>query len=120
MREDTATYTYASADGKQFKTLGEVGGAATAQVLLVVGSDAAGLTHPDWRENLRLALHLSARMDALFPTLSRGVSVSRYRYNQQLAPGALIVEIGSTGNTLREALRAADFFAEAYASVISP
>jgi hypothetical protein len=44
--------------------------------------------------------------------------MSAYRYNQQLAPGALIVEIGATGNTLRESVAAAGFFANAYANVV--
>ena len=33
------------------------------------------------------------------------------RYNQQLTTGSLIMEVGSSGNTLREALTAVDLFA---------
>jgi stage II sporulation protein P len=106
-------------DGSQFKTLGQVNGESCAQVLLVVGTDEAGLTHPKWRENMTLAVQLEARMNGMYPTLARGVSVSRYRYNQQLTAGSLIVEIGSTGNTLREALTAVKYFADAYASQLT-
>ena len=41
------------------------------------------------------------------------------RYNQQLAPGSLIVEVGSSGNTLREALAAIRLFGSAAAPALA-
>jgi stage II sporulation protein P len=107
-----------AADGAQYKTIAQLGDATCSQVMFVVGTDSAGLAHPSWRENMKLALRLQAELNEVFPTLARPITMSAYRYNQQLAPGALIVEIGATGNTLRESIDAAGFFADAYANII--
>ena len=49
----------------------------------------------------------------MYPTLMRPVSVTSERYNQHLTTGSMILEVGSNGNTLREALNAVRLFAAA-------
>ena len=39
-------------EGEAYKTSCTVDGAETAQLMFVVGTDAGGLYHPDWRDNL--------------------------------------------------------------------
>lgn len=95
-------------------------GQTVARVLLVVGAD-----HPQARTNHCFALAVADLMDRMYPGLSRGVKLAPgKRYNQDLAPGALLVEIGSTFNTLEEAERAAvlvaDVLAEAYRRGLAP
>ena len=87
------------------------GGAA--QVMLVVGTDQNGLPHPNWPENLKLALALQHAADVRYPGLTRPVQLVRERYNQHLTAGSLILEVGTNGSTLAEAVRAAERFAEA-------
>jgi stage II sporulation protein P len=41
------------------------------------------------------------------------VALKKERYNQHLTTGSLILEVGSSGNTLQEALAAARLFASA-------
>lgn len=101
------------ADGEVYKTLATVDGTDMAQVLLIVGSDDSGAAHPNWRQNLTLALKVQQRMVDRAATLARPVAVRKSRFNQQLAPGSLLVEVGSHGNTLQEALAAARLFAQA-------
>ena len=48
----------------------------------------------------------------------RPVDVVPQRYNQQLCRGMLIVEVGSSGNTMQEALAAIRLFAEAAAPAL--
>ena len=48
----------------------------------------------------------------------RPVALVPQRYNQQLTPGSLIVEVGSSGNTLREALAAVRLFGRAIAPAL--
>jgi len=96
-----------------YKTEATVGGRASAQVMLLAGTGANGLSHPAWRENLKLALYLQNAMDGKYPRLARPVEVVNERYNQQLSAGMLILEVGSSGNTLREALTAAELFGDA-------
>ena len=87
--------------------------ASAAQVMLVVGTGEIGLTHPLWRDNLRLALRMQSAMGELCPTLPRPVSLVPERYNQQLTTGSLILEVGTTGNTLSEAELAVRLYARA-------
>ena len=105
-------------DGTYVRTVASFPGGESAQVMLVAGTDYSGLEHPAWRENLKLALRLQYAMEALYPTLARPLNISQYRYNQDVCPGALIVEVGTNGNTLSEAVTAVRLFADAAAEVV--
>jgi len=96
-----------------YKTMAEGEGEACAQTMFVVGTDASGLDHPGWENNLKLALYLQSAVHSKHPTLQRPIKLVTERYNQQLTAGSLILEVGSNGNTLREALNAISLFAEA-------
>ncbi|MBQ7473236.1 MAG: stage II sporulation protein P [Oscillospiraceae bacterium] len=95
-----------------YKTVAEETGSCASQVMLLSGTDESGLEHPNWRENLSLALYLQNAVLRVHPTLMRPVDVVPQRYNQQLCSGMLIVEVGSSGNTMQEALAAIRLFAE--------
>lgn len=100
-------------DGVVYKTMAEEEGSCASQIMLLAGTDESGLEHPNWRQNLSLALYLQNAVVQKNPTLMRPVSLVRQRYNQQLSPGSLIVEVGSSGNTLQEALAAIRLFGNA-------
>ena len=102
-------------DGTVYKTMTTVNGAKTAQVMLVVGT---GEEHPGWAENLTLACKIQKSLDTLYPTLARPMALRTSHYNQQLGPGSLLVEVGSHGNTLQEALAAAREFSRATGAVL--
>ena len=101
------------ADGNPVALTAEVGGEACAELMLVVGTDEGGLSHPDWQENLANALKLQALLNRAAPGLCRSLDLRTERFNQHETPGSLLVEIGSTGNTLAEALRSARILADA-------
>ena len=90
-----------------------VDGARCAQLMLVVGTDEGGLTHPDWQENLANALKMQALLNRMAPGLCRDIDLRTERFNQHETPGSLLVEFGCTGNTLAEALRSAEYFGRA-------
>ena len=98
--------------GKQMKFAIQEDGQSVAQLMLVVGTDAAGLVHPKWPENMSLAVKLHAQLEKNTPGICRSISFRSQRFNQDLSPGALIVEVGSAGNTRAEAIRAADLLAQ--------
>ena len=103
-----------ASDTVVYKTAAELpDGETCAQVMFVVGTDSLGLEHPNWRENLKLAVFLQDAVCAAHPTLMRPIHLVRERYNQHLSPGMLLIEVGSSGNTLPEALRAAELFGDA-------
>ena len=107
-------------DGTVYKAVTTIDGVKTAQVLLVVGSDDGGFEHPQWRENLTLAVKIQQAMNSLWPTLARPITLRPSRFNQQLTTGSLLVEIGCHGNTLQEALAGARLFARASGQVLLP
>lgn len=108
-----------AADGSVYKTIAQIGKTTCSQVLMVIGTNASGLVHPNWRENFKLALHIQKEMNTLYPSLAKPIELSQYRYNQQATPGSMIVEIGCTGNTLQESLTAVRYFADAASKVLN-
>lgn len=109
----------AGSDAQQLRTLAQVEGVGSAQLMLVVGTDAGGLSHPDWRSNLSLALKLQVLLERAAPGITRPTCLRPQRFNQDLSPGCLIVEIGGAGNTRQEALRAIPVLAEAIAALLA-
>lgn len=107
-----------ASDGTVYKTTAEVEGEKMAQVMLVVGSDAGGQTHQNWRGNLAVAAAVQSQLNADYPMLARPMILRSSRFNQQLVPAALLVEVGSHGNTLQEALAAARLFASSFARTL--
>lgn len=104
-------------DGTVYKAVTTVDGTSTAQVMLVLGSSEGG-EHPNWMENLTLACKIQNGMNTLYPTLARPMTMRSSRYNQQLCSGSLLVEVGTHGNTLQEALAGARLFARAAGQVL--
>ena len=106
--------------GNQYKVVSAIDGEGTAaQLSIVVGSDGSGLTHPNWIENLRLAVAIQENILAKYPTLMRPVLLRNSRYNQHATAGSLLVEVGSAGNSPEEAVLAGRLFAERMAEVLN-
>lgn len=106
-------------DTVTYKTTATEQGVCASQVMLFVGSDASGLEHPNWRQNLSLALYLQNAVCQSYPSLMRPITLTKYRYNQHLSPGSMIIEVGSNGNTLQEALAAIRLFGNAAGPAIA-
>ena len=106
-------------DGSMLRTGATLtGGERSAQVMLVVGTDDTGLEHPGWKENLAFAVSMQQALLMQGDNFARDINLSSNRYNQHLTPFSLIVEVGSSGNTLQEALTCARTFAMTAAEVI--
>lgn len=103
----------ADSDGDQMSFSVETQEETAAQLMLVVGTDASGLSHPDWPENMSLAVKLHAQLERSTPGICRPISFRSQRFNQDLSPGALIVEVGAAGNTRQEALAAVELLGQA-------
>lgn len=98
--------------GNQLALRTTVNGESAARLLLVMGSDIAGLYHPTWRENLAFAVKLQALCEQDEPGIFRELSLRSQRYNQYLTPHSVLLEVGAAGNTLREAIRSAEYFGD--------
>lgn len=105
-------------NGSKAKFVTEIDGKKTAQLMLVVGTNGGGLDHPKWRENIKLALKFQNKITEKYPTLMRGVNLRKERFNGHTTYGSMIIEVGSSGNTLAEAIRGAVMGAEEIAAFL--
>ncbi len=103
--------------GKQLRTQATVDGKSSAQLMFVVGTNVSRQSHEDWEKNLALALKLHVLLERQAPGIMRPVNLRSQRFNQDLSPGALLVEVGAAGNTHGEALTAAQALAKAVVSL---
>ncbi len=106
-------------DGSKAKFITEINGEKTAQLMLVVGTNGGGLDHPRWRENMKLALKLQSHISKKYPGLMRGVNLRKERFNGHTTLGSMIIEVGSSGNTLSEAVRGAKLAAAEIADFLN-
>lgn len=97
-------------DGSQYRVATTLDGQEVAQLMLVIGTDASGLTHPNWRDNMNFAVNLQADVNGAYPGLMRDVNLRSQRFNTHLRSGSILLECGSSGNTLQEAIRAVKLF----------
>lgn len=109
----------ADGTGAQLAFCSQVQGRQGAQLLFVMGTDAAGQSHPHWRQNLSMALKLQVLCEKEAPGLFRELALRSQRYNQHLSPYSLLLEVGTAGNTLSEALLSAEFFADQLARLLT-
>ena len=105
-------------DGHAVALLSTQNGARAAQLMLVVGTDEGGLEHPDWQENLANALKLQSVLEGEYPGLCRKLDLRTERFNQHVAPGAMLIEVGTNGNSLTQAKAAAVLLADAVVRTI--
>ena len=94
-----------------FRPVAEIKGESVAKLMFVVGTDSGGLSHDKWIENLKLAILIQNRANEMYPGLFRELHLSSSRYNQHISNGALILEVGATGNSLEEAQNSMKYFA---------
>jgi stage II sporulation protein P len=105
-------------NGETIKTVTDIDGMNTAQVMSVVGSDYKSGYHPNWLDNLNIAVKLQNLLNSEYPNIARPINIRSATFNAQYAPASLLLEIGSSGNTLPEAKRAAIITANKLADLI--
>lgn len=107
-------------DGTRVKPLCQIDGQDTAQVMLIAGCDNGTTAKlPNWKLNLRFAAAWQQAMSAQYPGLARPVLCGYRFYNQDLAAGCLLLEVGGHANTLAEAKRAGELAAKALATALT-
>ena len=92
----------------QMRTLAEVDGETSAQLMVVIGTG-----HEAYEENLSLGLKLHVQLEQQDPGIMRPLQLRAQRFNQDLSSGALLIEVGAAGNSHEEAGIAAKQLAEA-------
>lgn len=89
----------------QLTTLASVGGNRSAQLMLVAGTDH-NVPYSGWQENLAMGVKLTAVLEKMYPGITRPIQLRPQRFNLDMTPGSLLVEVGANGNTHSEAVTA--------------
>ncbi len=105
-------------NGDIIKPLCLIDGKLTAQVMLLVGTNEKGADHPNWADNLTVAAKLQSKLTEKYERLARPINIRGASFNEQFTPGSLLIEIGSSGNTLSEAKNAARLLTYSIAEMI--
>lgn len=81
-------------------TLVKINGKEAAKVMIVIGTE-----HPKYKQNLAFAQKIKQKADVLYPGLIKDVRLrENRRYNQNLHPRAILLEVGSDLNKLEDAI----------------
>ncbi len=110
--------TLISSNGTKYRPVVDINGTRSAQVMFLMGSGNDTYRHENWRENLSFALNIQKVAAQKYPGLMRPILLQSSRFNQHLCTGAVLVEVGSCGNTHQEALSAAGYFSDCLVEVL--
>ena len=94
-------------------------GESYARLLLVMGTNVSGMYHPNWEDNLSCALKVQALCEKRYEGLFRQMSLRSQRYNEHLTPCSMLLEVGTAGNTLEQAMRTARLFGRTLAELLT-
>lgn len=100
----------------QLTTLATVNGRKSAQLMLVAGTDK-NVPHANWQENLALNVKLTATLEKMHPGITRPIQLRPQRFNLDMTPGSILVEVGANGNTHTEAILAVRILGQAILSM---
>lgn len=96
----------------------KIGEEVAAQLMFVVGTNAGGLWHPNWNQNLKFAIKIQEKAEELYPGLFKPIMLTESRYNQHTGKYASIIEVGATGNTLEQCLTSMKYLAKVISEVV--
>ena len=98
----------------------KIGDEYSAQMMFVIGSNGGGLEHPNWLQNLNFAIKIQKKANEKYPGLFKPIILRNSRYNQHLAKGACIIEVGATGNTLEQCNNSMKYLADVLKEILLP
>ena len=104
--------------GEVVRAVCEIEGESVAQVMAVIGTDANGTDFAGWENNLAFALQMRELLNTESRELCRPIFLRNASFHQELAPCSILLEIGTSGNSLDEAKRAAKLVGDALADLI--
>lgn len=91
-------------NGTRIKPVANILGKDAAQIMLISGCEEGNVTNfPEWKKNLTFAMELQSVCEEMYPGLMRPLYFCQRKYNMDLSPNNLLVEMGSCANTLDEA-----------------
>ncbi len=106
-------------EAEKIKAVQKIGDKNAAQIMLVMGCEDGSIqNHPNWRQNLRLAMRFQQAAELKYPGLARSIMLVPRCYNQNLTTGSMLIEIGTEANTLAEAEYSAELIGDILSRVL--
>lgn len=99
-------------DGTPIAAVQEINGRKAAQVMIISAASDGYYYVPNFWENFHFACLLQQHMESANEGITRPVLFEYCQYNQHLTNGSLIIEVGSQGNTLEQALYSGELIGE--------
>jgi stage II sporulation protein P len=95
-------------------TTANINGKRVAKIRCIIGDRE----QPNWSQNKAFCDQLMGRLEKKYPGLTLPTRVQNDRYNQDLMPGAILLEVGGALNSYAEAERAGLYLTEGLAEAI--
>lgn len=105
-------------DGSVIAPVAEINGKTAAQFMIITGCDSPETEIPEYMTNFKLSCLLQNCAETAYPTLARPMLFDYRNYNQSLFAGDLLIEVGSQGNTLEEALYTGELIGNVLADAV--
>ena len=106
-------------DTTRVKPVTEIDNIKAAQIMIIAGAEGGNVdSFPSWETNLSFALNLMQKVNTEYENLMKPVYFCNRRYNMDLTPFSLLVEVGTDMNTLSEAAYSGRLFGDALAEFI--
>ena len=105
-------------EGIKYKTTADIDGQSVAQLMFVTGTNQSGLSHDNWEQNLSFQMKIQEKMNTKYPGIMRPLLLREGRYNQHVSPGSMLVEVGTSGNSIGEALSSIRLFGQTLSEML--
>lgn len=105
-------------DGTRVAAVADINGREAAQVMIISAASDGYYYVPNYLDNFHFACLLQNSMESANPGITRPVLFQYCQYNQHLTTGSLLLEIGSHGNTLEQALYTGELIGESIAKAL--
>ena len=105
--------------GVRIKPVAEIDEKKAAQVMIITGVNEGNIKDfPLWEKNLAFAAKVQMAGEKYAPGLMRPLFFSPRRYNMNVTPFSLLLEMGSDANTLEEAIYSGRLMGAALANML--
>lgn len=105
-----------NSDGSVTAPTANVDGRAAAQIMIISCCDSPDTPIPNYIDNFKTACLIQNCAETAYPGLTRPILFDYRNYNQPLFGGCVLIEVGSQGNSLDEALYTGELLGNALAS----
>lgn len=106
-------------DYTRMKPVTEIDGEKAAQMMIIAGAEGGNVSEfPSWKTNLQFALNLQKTVNGKYENLMKPIFFCNRKYNMDMTPYSLLIEVGTDANSLKEAAYSGRLLGDALADLI--